>query len=143
MTPSGEVLDSRKDCYDHAFALFALSTLYQAGGDGEVLKRASRTMDVIETRFGEPEHGGYLEETTADWQDRTVIRRQNPHMHLLEAFLAFHEASGDERALAGAREIVALFRQRFRDADTGALGEHFTRDWRPDPELGHVLNIER
>jgi mannose/cellobiose epimerase-like protein (N-acyl-D-glucosamine 2-epimerase family) len=58
-------------------------------------------------------------------------RRQNPHMHLLEALLALHVATGEKNWLRRAGAMVDLFKRRFVDRDTGALGEFFAADWLP------------
>jgi mannose/cellobiose epimerase-like protein (N-acyl-D-glucosamine 2-epimerase family) len=49
-------------------------------------------------------------------------------MHLIEASLALFDATGEQRFLDQAREIVALFNRAFFDGRT--LGERFTEDWR-------------
>ena len=51
-------------------------------------------------------------------------------MHLLEAFLAWHETTGDEDYLRRAARIVALFTDHFFDADCWTLGEYFDPRWR-------------
>ena len=62
--------------------------------------------------------------------------KSNPHMHLLEAFLAWAALTGDEdptwQALAD--EMVELARTRLIDPRTGALTEFFTADWAPKPD---------
>ncbi len=57
-------------------------------------------------------------------------RKQNPHMHLLEAALVNLEAGGDARFLALADEMVGLFCDHFYDGVTGTLGEYFDESWR-------------
>ena len=56
-------------------------------------------------------------------------RRQNPHMHLLEALLALHVATGEKNWLRRAGAMVDLFKRRFSDPQTGALIEFFSADW--------------
>jgi mannose/cellobiose epimerase-like protein (N-acyl-D-glucosamine 2-epimerase family) len=60
-------------------------------------------------------------------------RRQNPHMHLLEALLALHEATGEKNWLRRAGALVDLFKRRFVDLETGALIEFFGVDWSVAP----------
>ena len=51
-----------------------------------------------------PRSGGFFEGASEDWQPVTGPRRQNPHMHLVEALLALHAVAPDAGALArGAR----------------------------------------
>ncbi len=123
--PSGQIIDARTDLYDLAFVLFALAWFSRATGDASVLEIASETMDFIDAGLAHPE-GGFAEDTIG-----TLPRRQNPHMHLLEAFHALAEASGDSRWLQAASRIVSLLRERLYDRETGSLGEFFTDDWAP------------
>ncbi len=54
-------------------------------------------------------------------------------MHLLEAFLAWFEATGDRTYLRRASRIVDLFQNHFFDADSWTLGEFFDDAWKPAP----------
>ena len=124
----GDVVDPAADLYDLAFVLFALAWYARLTGLDEPLQRARRTLGFIESsmRFAP---AGYQNVTPAE----PGPRQQNPHMHLLEAMLALHETTGDERYLAVAHELVALFRERLFEPDGGTLGEFFTADWRLAP----------
>ena len=67
-------------------------------------------------------------------------RRSNPHMHFLEAMLAWHGATGDPRYLDRANAIIALFQSRFFDPATGTLGEYFEDGWTRAPgEAGDIV----
>jgi mannose/cellobiose epimerase-like protein (N-acyl-D-glucosamine 2-epimerase family) len=123
--PSGQPFDARTDLYDLAFVLFALAWFSRATGDARALDVASETMEFIEARLAHPE-GGFTEDTIG-----TLPRRQNPHMHLLEAFHALAEASANPRWLQAAGRIVSLLREHLYDHETGSLGEFFTDDWTP------------
>ena len=96
---------------------------------------AGATLDLLHARLAAP-HGGFWDGASEDWQPHTALRRQNPHMHLLEALLAWHAATGEERWLNEARAIVRLFETRFFDPATGTLGEFSAR---LAPAQGHVV----
>ena len=130
--------DRAKDLYGHAFLLFMLAYGHRAFALPDALALAAETMDVLHARLAAP-LGGFWDRATEDWQPDRSVRRQNPHMHLLEAMLALYEASGDARWLTEADALVALFRERFFAADCGMLGEFFTADWSPDPTTGHLV----
>ena len=72
-------------------------------------------------------HGGFLDATPS--ADPT--RRQNPHMHLLEAVLALYETTGRARDFARADALVKLALERMIDPESGALLEDFSPDWKP------------
>jgi len=138
VSPEGKPLDTSKDLYGHAFVLFALAWLHRAFGAPDAIMLARDTMDVLQRRLAAPS-GGFWEQASEDWQPETGYRRQNPHMHLLEATLALFEATGEASWLEAAAALVALFRERFYDAATATLGEHFARDWSPDPHRGNAV----
>ena len=133
LTGSGEPRDRRKDTYDHAFVLFAMAWLYRAGGDRAALDWADRTMAFLDRHLADPDHGGYWEERAPDGSMARLPRRQNPHMHLLEACLALFEATGDAGWRDRAAALIGLFHAHFYDKATGTLGEFFTADWCPAP----------
>lgn len=123
----GAIADATRDSYSLAFALFAASWLYRASGDTGVKAR----LDEIATAIEGLRHAnglGYAE------NDRPgPIRRQNPHMHLLEAFLAAHAATGEAQYLERAVEIFGLFRRHFFDPATGSLREYYDQEFAPLP----------
>ena len=125
-TRAGAPGDTRIEAYEQAFALFACAWYHQASGDPGALDWARRIVDWLDTNLADPRHGGLRESLAGG-----LPRRQNPHMHYLEALLALHRATGERAWLDRAGRIVALFRQRFFDAGTGTLGEFFTADWQP------------
>lgn len=137
--PGGDPADRTKDCYAHAFVLFCMAYLHRATGAREALEQAERTVEILEARFAEPHAGGFLEALRDAWEPVATPRRQNPHMHLLEGFLALYDATGDSRYAEHADRIFELFTHRFFDAERGTLGEFFTDDWTPHPETGQLV----
>ena len=137
-TADGAADDRSKDLYGHAFVLFALAHLHRAFAAPHALELAVETMAVLHTHLAAP-GGGFWDGASAAWAPHTALRRQNPHMHLLEAVLALFEASGDPQWLDEAHALVALFRDHLFDPPTATIGEFFTRDWAPDPHTGHIV----
>lgn len=133
VTTSGAVIDGRSDLYDLAFVLFGLGWYARASGDRTVLDIADAVADFAETVLADPA-GGFTEDTLA-----TLPRRQNPHMHLLEAFLLLAEVAPEKPWMTRAEAMVALFRAHLFDAETGSLGEFFDRSWRPAPGAAGTL----
>lgn len=120
----GTPVDARTDLYDLAFVLFAMAWYYRATRDEAALAIASEVIGFIEDEMAHPQ-GGFAEDTLG-----TLPRRQNPHMHLLEAFHALAEATSEQRWLGHANAIVRLAREHLVDAETGTLGEYFSDDWK-------------
>lgn len=124
VTSGGDVLDDRRDLYDHAFMILAGSAAYKATGSTLALKIADDAIAYIDGALKDPVHGGWFESS-----ERELPRRANPHMHLLEAMLEYHSATGEEAALSRAAEVVRLFETRFFNPANDVMAEFFTEDW--------------
>ncbi len=111
--------DLTRDLYDHAFVLLALSSAAAVVGTEAVRAPAEALMAWIDSAFAHPE-GGYLESLPP-----ALPRRQNPHMHLLEALLAAYETFATPVFLDRAQALTDLFAERLFDARSGALPEYF------------------
>lgn len=121
---SGTVVDSTRDLYAHAFVLFAFAWTYKLTLSPHILKMADEVLDVLDGHFMQAD--GTLANAVPS---RDKLRRQNPHMHLLEAYLALAEASGAERYLARASLLVEWALDLFLEPRTGLLIEEFNADW--------------
>ena len=139
LSADGSTLDSTRDLYTQAFYLLALAWRFRLSGDSKWLEAADREIAFLEKEMASPQ-GGYIESIP----DR-LPRRQNPHMHLFEAFLALHDASGAARYLSLADRIFHLFEAHFFSHENDCIIEYFTKDWQPDPlqgsriEPGHMM----
>ncbi|MDX2233058.1 MAG: HAD-IIIA family hydrolase [Hyphomonadaceae bacterium] len=134
--PDGAPADTRRDLYDLAFVVFGLAhaAMAQPARRASCVAAASALLDWIDAHWAHPA-GGYREGEIAPQPPR----RQNPHMHLLEALLALHEATGDASLLARAARLGALFAERLFQPRRGALLEFYGDDWSPAPgETGRI-----
>jgi mannose/cellobiose epimerase-like protein (N-acyl-D-glucosamine 2-epimerase family) len=130
--------DARKDLYGHAFAIFALSHYAAIFGKPAAIDWARRTSDVVKRRLLLPQ-GWFAQGAARDWTQPDVALEQNPHMHMLEAWLALHAATGDAGVLQDTEQLIALYTARLRSADGGKVLEHFDAEGRPQQEKGqHV-----
>lgn len=124
----GAPSDRARYTYEQAFALLACAGGFRLTGAPEFLEWAERILGFLDERLSDPRRGGYF-----DALGQITSRSQNPHMHLFEAFLALHEATGDAEWRRRAEAMLALFTGHFLDSRNGSLGEFFTPDWRPAP----------
>jgi len=129
----GSVLDETRDAYDQAFVLFALAWAYRATGDAGTIQLADATWNAMQRQLFDRQYGGFQEQYAPNQLDLKLPRRQNPHMHLLEALLALYAATAEKNWLRRAMALVDLFKARFLDPATGALIEFFGPDWSPAP----------
>lgn len=124
-TAAGDPIDGKSDFYDLAFVMFALGWYARATGEVQAISQAEQVMAFLEDNLASPA-GGFLEDTRS-----SLPRRQNPHMHLLEACHALAETTAESRWLIRADALVRLMQDRFLDAATGSLGEFFNDDLSP------------
>jgi mannose/cellobiose epimerase-like protein (N-acyl-D-glucosamine 2-epimerase family) len=126
VTPDGTPADDRALLYDQAFALLAFATAspllgssFDLAGEAGQLRQAlyehlKRAGPGFES--GLP-HGPPL--------------LSNPHMHLLEAALAWVDVGGGSEWLALADELGELATTHLIDPITGMLHESFDNSWKP------------
>ena len=121
----GSVADPAEDAYDNSFVLLALAHAHKAGHPA-ALQLGRETFDFLDNHLEDVRLTGFRETP-----EGRSIRRSNPHMHLLETFLAWYRVTGDRVHLRRAARIIELFRAYFFDAESWTLGEFFDDDWTP------------
>jgi mannose-6-phosphate isomerase len=126
-------IDDTRDLYDQAFVLLAFAEA-ACVLPAEGLRRKALTLLAFLQQAMRHPAGGFVESIPP-----RLPRRQNPHMHLLEALLACFAAFGDLVFLDEARALVALLLRRLIDAPTGALPEFFDDGLRPEPPGGPFI----
>jgi mannose/cellobiose epimerase-like protein (N-acyl-D-glucosamine 2-epimerase family) len=130
----GAVLDERALLYDQAFALLGYAAAAAAlDARAEFETRAVSLRHMIEAHL-RTEDGAYH-----SLEGSAGHRESNPHMHLLEAYLAWAEIGQDAGWAAGVRAIAELALSRFI-RDSGAIGESYLATWQPAPGMaGRVV----
>jgi len=122
----GSILDATFDLYNQAFALLAYACGHgMLDSSGVWQSRAYTLVQTLRRDFAHPA-GGFRED-----RDGCLVLRSNPHMHLLEAALAWLIIDPNPMWRDMADEIATLCLDRFIDHDTAALREFFACDWTP------------
>ena len=125
----GRPVEPRKEAYQHAFVLLAASSAALAGRPGarELLDAAA---DVVERRFWDEAAGRCRESWAPDWSADEPYRGANSNMHLVEAFLAVFDATGERVWAERALRMARFFVHEVAAARDWRLPEHFDADWR-------------
>ncbi|WP_275943894.1 AGE family epimerase/isomerase [Gluconacetobacter takamatsuzukensis] len=131
LSADGAPADRRRDLYAHAFILFAYGWAIRLTGEDRYRRIARRTADEIERIFA-AENGGYKDVVPA----MDELRRQNPHMHLLEAYLVLFEVTGDAFYHDRIRALTKLGLDHLIDPRSGLLLEFFDCGWLPSEPAG-------
>jgi mannose-6-phosphate isomerase len=135
---SGRRISASQDSYTHAFVLFAIAHLHRLTRNPELLDFADRVTAFVERTLIDPDHGGMIDAAPVGSGDK----RQNPQMHLLEAYLALGSIAPDRGWLERAHPIVQLFRDRLVDAKQGVLPERFAANWSAHPDAAIATVFE-
>ena len=127
--PDGAVREERALLYDQAFALLALAEAHRLLGPAAgCAARAHELLECITHRLGAGV--GFRADTDAP---AGAPQLANPHMHLLEALLAWAELDGAPHWRRIAERIVRLALECWLDPASGALRERYEPRGRSEP----------
>jgi mannose/cellobiose epimerase-like protein (N-acyl-D-glucosamine 2-epimerase family) len=125
----GGALDSRAVLYDQAFVLLGYAAAAVELDEIDSWEgRALELRHLIDDRLS-TDDGGYRSE------EGVLGYESNPHMHLLEAYIAWAEIGQDTGWIEGVQRLAELALTRFIRADSGAVGEFYLPTWQPTPGL--------
>ena len=129
--------DNSYDLYSLTFVIFSLSHYYRVTQDERAKVHARNLLDFIEKNFTVAGLPGYIEALDEQLKPLPRMRRQNPHMHLLEACLFSEETWHDPAYAVMSDRLVDLFTRHFYIPERNMLCEFFTDELKPDPGTGH------
>lgn len=133
VSEDGAVLNAATLLYDQTFALMAMATIVKLSPERSDLIAAGHALFEAIVAARKHPAGGYVE---------TGEKRflSNPHMHFLEALLAWCEVEPDGVWGPAADGVANLACTKFIDRTHGFLREHFDETWAPAPGAdGHVV----
>ena len=134
----GQPLDSKKQAYAQAFAVYAFAEYYHATQDAAALAFARDLQALIEARFWDEAQGGYIEALSRDWQalsdlrlsdkDQSAPKTMNTHLHVLEAYTRLHAVAPSGDTQAALQRVLTVMLERFAGED-GHLRLFFDMNW--------------
>lgn len=138
LNAEGRPLDTKKQIYAIAFAIYGLSELHRACGDEEALECAVSLYRSIEEHSFDRERNGYLEALSRTWgplgdmrlsdKDQNDAKTMNTHLHILEGYTALYRVWKDEGLADRLRNLILIFVDRILLPD-GHLALFFDEDW--------------
>ena len=137
VTYDGKPLDTTKHTYNQAFAIYALSTYFDATGDTEALELAKSLQQIIETHC--TDEYGYLEAFTRDFKPESneklsengvmAEKTMNTLLHVFEAYTELYRVTKDPFTGDRLRFMMDLFADKVYNKEKGRQEVFFDRTW--------------
>jgi len=113
----------------NARILWTFSSAYRVQPDSAYLHMAERTYGYALKYFFDEEMGGTYWLVNADGSPADTKKQIYSQAFFIYALTEYHMASGNEEALAKAKELFHLIEQHSRDTQVGGYFEAYSRDW--------------
>ena len=137
LTYDGKPEDTTKHTYNQAFAVYALSSYYDASGNEEARKLAEELYRLIETKCRDAY--GYLEafnvrfepEVNDKLSENGVLaeKTMNTLLHVLEAYTELYRVTKEKEVGDRLRFLLDLFAEKVYNQEQGRQEVFFDRRW--------------
>jgi mannobiose 2-epimerase len=148
----GQSLDTKKQVYAQAFAIYGLSEYYRCNAHEEARAEAIRLFHLIEEHAFDRQETGYIDAFARDWsamedvrlseKDANEKKTMNTHLHILEAYTSLYRIWPDEQLRNKIVLLLGNFRDHITDPDTHHLVLFFDEHWNPKSQavsFGHDI----
>ena len=133
----GEPEDTTKHTYNQAFAIYALSSYYDASGEEEALEAAWGLYRLVEERCRD--EYGYLEAFTREFEpaeneklsENGVMadKTMNTLLHVFEAYTELYRVTKEPCVAGRLRYMLELFESKVYNPSLGRQEVFFGREW--------------
>jgi len=137
VTSDGKPLQTKKQLYGHAFAIYGLSEYFKINKADEILKTAVDIFDRVIKHGYDNLNSGYIEAFERDWSDTDDYilskapnsKSMNTHLHLLEAFTNLHRVWKNESSKFHLQHSIEVMLNRIINPTTSSMTLFFTSNW--------------
>ncbi|WAC42454.1 AGE family epimerase/isomerase [Pedobacter sp. SL55] len=152
LTPEGLPLDTKKQVYGQAFAIYALAEYYKINNSKAELDLAKSTYQLIEEHSFDKVNSGYIEAHAQNWQatdnlrlsekDQNDKKSMNTHLHIIEAYANLYLVWPNNQLKIAIQKLLTNFKNHIIHTETGHLQLFFNMDWEVKSNLvsfGHDI----
>jgi mannobiose 2-epimerase len=152
INPDKTPKDTKNQIYALAFAIYGLSEYYAISKEDKALEIAINLYLKIQEHSYDPEHKGYFEALTRDWQpiddlrlsdkDANEKKTMNTHLHIVEAYANLYKVWKDKKLQNDIIELLETIEEHFVNPKTGHLRLFFDENWIEKPDVisyGHDI----
>jgi mannobiose 2-epimerase len=137
VTADGTPLETKKQLYGHAFAIYSLAEYYTVSKNEEALDTAKNIFSEVIKHGYDKTNGGYIEAFERNWDDTDDYilskgdsrKSMNTHLHLLEAFTNLFSVWKNESSAFHLKHSIGLMLDRIIDPVTCRMTLFFKDDW--------------
>ncbi len=137
VTYDGKPSDTTKHTYNQAFAVYALSSYYDAAGDKQALELAKELKRLIEEKCRDD--GGYLEAFDRKFEPQgneklsengvMAERTMNTLLHVFEAYTEYYRVSGDAQTAEQLKYMLDLVEEKIYNRELRRQEVFFDASW--------------
>lgn len=141
ISSEGKPLQTRKQVYGQAFAIYALAEYHLASVLPAPLQQAIELFRLLENHAKDPNAGGYFEAFSREWKNIDDVRlsdldlnepkSQNTHLHVMEAFTNLMRVWPDAKLKQSQTELLEIMLGKILSPTTHHLNLFFAKDWTP------------
>lgn len=148
----GKPVNTKKQTYAQAFAVYALCSYYTLTGDEQAMAHAQDCFALLEEKTIDRVNEGYFEAFTREWgkmddvrlsdKDLNYPKSMNTHLHVLEAYTTLNKAKPTEQIKQALRYNIDCFDKYLINHDNGHLRMFLTETWEdfsPGYTYGHDI----
>ena len=138
------VVEPHKLLYGQSMAIYALVEYHRASGLSDPLEHACSIFEIVQQRFRDKVHGGWLEHCDRDFTPLTCTGEKLPgmpdivgfksgdaHLHLMEALTELYAEVKDASIRESLIEAIELLCTRFYPLNVSECCEYRLPDWKP------------
>jgi len=135
----GKVLNSKKQVYAQAFAIYALAEYHKFSKIEEAKKLAIELFRLLEKHAFDQQDDGYLEAFNRKWKlledlrlsdkDANEKKTMNTHLHVLEAYTNLLKIWPDDLLRKQLKNLVRIHIDKILDKSTYHLNLFFDEKW--------------
>ncbi|WP_430933966.1 AGE family epimerase/isomerase [Saccharicrinis sp. 156] len=135
----GNVTSERKQTYAQGFGIYALAEYNRATGNTQALEYARQLYYIIESKYWDKAHDGYIEALNKDWscledmrlsdKDANLPKSMNTHLHILEPYANLYRIWPDRQLKESIKSLIGIFQNKIIDAETGHYNLFFDMNW--------------
>ncbi|MGF1638615.1 MAG: AGE family epimerase/isomerase [Cyclobacteriaceae bacterium] len=135
----GNPIESKKQIYGQAFAIYALAEYYRVTRDQKALDLAKSIFRLLEKHSFDEQNGGYIEALDRKWQpladlrlsekDANEKKSMNTHLHVLEAYTNLYRIWPDTELKQKLEALIHVFLKHIIDPISSHFCLFFDEKW--------------